>query len=251
MERRFFLAGVLATAAFGMKGAAEERNVVLASNEVYPLLYHEGERLTGYLFDLISEAARRGGIPVEIRSMPWARCVEETRSGGIDGLFVTFHTAERDSYMAFPSEPLMVQRICLYARQGSGIRYGGHLEELSALRIAVSNRVSNGPNFDEAVRKGLLSNLEPVNGPESMVRMLLGGRVDLMVLHDLEADGLLRRLGAADQVIKLSPPLDEVPGYIAFTRQRDTAPVMAAFDRALAEMRRDGSYRRLQEVYFP
>jgi polar amino acid transport system substrate-binding protein len=49
----------------------------------------------------------------------------------------------------------------------------------------------------------------------------------------------------------LDPPLDEIPGYIAFTRQRDLSAESAGFDDGLAKMRRDGAYRRLYEAYFP
>lgn len=249
MKRRTFLAGCLATAAL-RTGAAAERGLVLASNEVYPLLYRDGERITGFLFDLVTETARRSGISAEIRIMPWARCIEEGRTGDIDGVFVAFRTPERLPYFAFPSEPLMSQRICLFTRNGSPIRYEGRLADLASYRIGLANKVSNGPAFDAAVRDGTLPNIEQANGPESLLRMLLAKRVDLFVMHDIEGLGLLKRLGAADRVTMLSPPLDDVPGYLAFTRQRDLSHEIAAFDVGLAAMRREGGYRRLYEAYF-
>jgi polar amino acid transport system substrate-binding protein len=232
------------------KGAAAERNVVLASNEVYPLLYRDGERLTGFLFDVLTEAARRAGLPAEIKVMPWARCIEETRNGEIDGVFVTFRTPEREPYLAFGAEALMVQRICFFTKRDASIAYDGRLENLSAYRIGVANKVSYGPAFDEAVRTGVLPAIEPANGPESLVRMLMAGRIDLFVLHDLEAIGLLKRLGLKEKVKMLSPPLAAVPGYIAFTRQRDLSAAIAGFDKALARMRNDGTYRHLYDAYF-
>jgi polar amino acid transport system substrate-binding protein len=249
MKRRTFLAGSLAMVALG-KGAAADRNLVLASNEVYPLLYRAEGNLTGFLFDVITEAARRAEIPAEIRVMPWARCIEEARNGEIDGVFVTFRTAERLPYLSFPAEPLMAQRICFFTRHDSPIRYGGKLEDLAPYRIGVANKVSYGPAFDAAVRDGVLPSIEPANGLESLVRMLLASRIDLFVLHDLEAIGLVKRLGLSGEVKMLAPPLDEVPGYIAFTRQRDLSAEIAGFDTSLARMRHDGFYKRLYDAYF-
>jgi len=70
------------------------------------------------------------------------------------------------------------------------------------------------------------------------------------VLHDLEAFGLLRKLAAEDKVTVLSPPLDEVPGYLAFTRARDLTSLVPAFDQALQSMRNDGTYQQLYSAYF-
>jgi len=249
MKRRGFLFFCLATAA-AATGAAAERPIVLASNEVYPLLYREGGQTTGFLFDILTEAARRAGIPIEIRLMPWARCIEETRTGEIDGVFVTFRTPERLPYLAFSSEPLMTQRMCFFTLAGSPIRYDGRLADLAPYRIGVLNKVSIGPAFDAAVRDGVLPNIEPANQPENLLRMLLANRVDLFVLHDLEGLGLLKRLGVADRVATLSPPLEEVPGYIAFTRQRDLSEQIVQFDTALERMRHDGTYRRVYDAYF-
>lgn len=248
MKRRTFLAGSLAAAA--LRARAAQRTVVLASNEVFPLLYHEEGRLTGFLFDVIAEAARLAGLSCEIRVMPWARCIEETRSGEIDGTFVTFHTAEREAYLAFPSEPLMTQRICFFARREAPIRYDGKLENLAPYRLVLANKVSYGQVFDAAVRDGVLPFIELANGPESQLRMLLAGRVDLFLMHDIEAMGLLKRLGARDEVKMLTPPLDEVPGYISFTRQRDLSAEIAGFDASLARMRHEGFYKRLYDTYF-
>ena len=250
IHRRTFLGGLSASAVLGLPAAA--RGLVLASNEVYPLLYRGEEgSLSGYLHDLVVEAARRAGFPAEIRMMPWPRCVEETRNGNIDGLFVIFRTAERETFLSFTNEVLMVQKLCFFARRDSGIHFDGQLGSLSGYRIAAANKVSYGRAFDAAVGDGTLRRIELVSGPEVMVRMLLGGRVDLFVLHDLEGFGMLRKLGAEDKVTILSPPLDEVSGYLAFTRARDLTPLVPAFDEALASMRRDGAYQQLYSRYFP
>jgi polar amino acid transport system substrate-binding protein len=249
LRRRAFVAGCLATVALGT-GAAAEGTVVLASNEVYPLLYRENGHLTGFLYDIIVEAAQRSGLPAEIRVLPWARCVEEAKTGEIDGLFVTFRTAERELFLAFPAEPLMTQRLCFFTKRESPIRYSGRLLDLAPYRIGVANKVSCGPAFDSAVSTGALPAIERANGPESLLRMLLASRIDLFVLHDLEAIGLVRRLGLSGEIKMLAPPLDQIPGYIAFTRQRDLSHQIAGFDLGLAAMRRDGAYKRLYDAYF-
>lgn len=249
MKRRTFIAGCMATAALGSSAAAGE-SVVLAASQVFPLLYRADQGLAGFLFDVVVEAGRRAGFAAEIRVLPWARCLEEARTGEIDGVFAAFRTAERETYLTFPAEPLMSQRICFFTRKDSSIRYTGLLADLARYRIGIANKVSYGPAFDAALRDGVLTNIELANGAESLVRMLLASRVDLFVLHDMEVIGLLNRLGLSDAVKMLAPPLDEVPGYIAFTRERDLSRQSAAYDAALAGMKRDGAYRRRYEAYF-
>ena len=52
-----------------------------------------------------------------------------------------------------------------------------------------------------------------------------------------------------NQIKELSPGIDEIRGYLAFTKQRDYSEVIANFDGALTSMKNDHSFETIYEKY--
>ena len=52
-----------------------------------------------------------------------------------------------------------------------------------------------------------------------------------------------------DKIKELSPAIDEIQSYLAFTKQRDYSDVIAKFDRALTSMKDDHSFEAIYEKY--
>ena len=53
-----------------------------------------------------------------------------------------------------------------------------------------------------------------------------------------------------DKIRELSPAIDEIQSYLAFTKQRDYSEVIADFDKALTSMKNDHSFEAIYEKYF-
>ena len=58
-----------------------------------------------------------------------------------------------------------------------------------------------------------------------------------------------RKKGYLDKIRELSPGIDEIQSYLAFSRQRDHSEVIAKFDRALTSMKDDHSFEAIYEKY--
>jgi polar amino acid transport system substrate-binding protein len=230
-------------------GEACTETLVLAAADSRPTAFLVDGKPTGMLVDLVAEAYRRAGQPVEIRLMPWARCLGEARTGTVDGVFSSFKLPEREEFLAFSKEPLTTQVIAFFARLDSPLSFDGDLGKLREVKIGVIKGTSYGRKFDVAVADGTLRNVQESNSVDSNLKKLAFGRVDLIPSYRFVALDTARQLDLLSQIKEVSPPLDQVPTYLAFTRVRDLRKQSEGFDAALASMKQDGTYDRIIERY--
>ena len=224
--------------------------LVIATDGYRPVAWLEDGHPAGALCEVLTEAGRRAGIPVEFRFLPWARAMQETRAGRIDAIFPVFRTAERDSYLAFPEEVLMDERMAWFVRSDAPVTFDGDLKALAGRRIGVINQSSYGPRLDAALHDRTLPDPQNVTDTTGAVRILVAGRVDLVPGFDQGIWAEARGLGLDDRIRELAPPVEDVPAYLAFSRARDLSAESRAIDAALRTMKEDGSYRKILARYF-
>jgi polar amino acid transport system substrate-binding protein len=232
-----------------MAGPAETL-LIASDGDFRPLTYLEGGHPAGALCDILAEAARRANIPIEIRFMPWARGMAEVRAGRVDALFPVIKTADRESYLAFPSEVLLSTTISLFVRADSPITYDGDIHSIADRKIGIANQVSSGPAMDRAVQSGLLTHVQIVASTTKMVKMLTTGRIDMIPAYNRGIWADAKTLGLEDEIKELSPPLDVLPAYLAFSRSRDMSAEIQALDATLKSMKDDGSYQKMLDAYY-
>ncbi|HYD62775.1 MAG TPA: transporter substrate-binding domain-containing protein [Noviherbaspirillum sp.] len=228
---------------------ARAEPIRLVTGHYPPYEYEEGGKVIGMVVEIVAEAFRRNNQSVQIRVMPWARALREAQEGLSDGVFAAVRTPEREKTLLYSEEALVPLVVSLFVRKDAPIRYDGDLAKLSGYRFGVVNQFSNGPIFDSAVKTGVLKNVDVVSDTDSNVKKLMAGRIDIMVNNRYGAFFFLRKNNALDQVVELQPEIDRSPSYIAFTMRRDLVKVRDAFDKALAGMKRDGTYQRIVERY--
>ena len=229
-------------------GAAEP--LVIATDGYRPVAWLENGQPAGALCEALAEAGRRAGIPVEFRFLPWARSMQETRTGRIDAIFPVFRTSERETYLAFPEEVLLDERMAWFVKVDSTIAFDGDLAKLTGRRIGIINQSSYGPRLDTALRDGTLPAPQTVTDTTGGVRILLAGRVDLVPGFDQGIWAEARGLGLDTRIRELTPAVEDVPAFLAFTRARDMSAESQAIDAALRAMKEDGAYQKILARYF-
>ena len=223
--------------------------LVLAAANTRPTAYLVDGRPTGMLVDLVAEAYRRAGHSVEVKLMPWARCLREAETGEVDGVFSSFKLPERERFLAFSKEALTTQVIVFFARLEWTQGFDGDLAAVRDVKIGIIAGTSYGEQFDAAVRDGVLRNVEQTNSIESNLKKLVLGHVDLVPSYRYVALDTARRLQLLAQIREITPPLDSIPTYLAFTKVRDLRKQSEDFDAAMASMKQDGTYDRIIGKY--
>jgi polar amino acid transport system substrate-binding protein len=87
------------------------------------------------------------------------------------------------------------------------------------------------------------------NNVDSLVGMLVLKRIDLAIGYRHVVLEAARKKGYLNDIKELAPGIDEVPSYLAFTKQRDYSEVIANFDRALTSMKNDHRFEAIYEKY--
>ena len=229
-------------------GAAEGPLVVVTADRV-PMAYVENGKLTGVLVELTQEAFRRAGREVEIRLLPWPRCLAETRDGTADAIVTIFKTAEREAQLAFTAEEVLRQTESLFMRKGSVFRYDGDLEALAGKKIGVVYQTSYGPRLDQALANSLFGGVETQRNMADLVKMLAYGRIDVLPGDRGRILGAAATIGLSDKIAEMPPAVETVSGYLAFTRARDMSAAAHSFDEALRSMKKDGTYAAILSRY--
>jgi len=223
--------------------------VRLVAVATFPMAYSQDGTPVGFQVELIHEIFRRIGRPVTIDFLPWARCIDETKNGDVDGLFSAFRTPEREGYLLYGAEPLQQMPISFFVKKGSGIRFDGDVAAIARYRIGVVNKTFNGPRVAQAIAAGTLTKFSDSNSFETTVRMLARGRVDLVVGFRQAVAGAAATEKLTGEIEELAPPVDVIPGFLAFTRKRDFTEMEHAVDKALRAMRADGTYDAIARGY--
>lgn len=223
--------------------------LVLAAADTRPTAFLVDGKPTGMLVELVTEAFRRAGHSVEIKLMPWARCIEEAKIGAVDGVFSSFKLPERELFLSFPKEALTTQIIAFFARSNSTVGFDGGLNSVRDVKIGIINGTSYGKKFDAAVKDGALAHIDRANNIDSNLQKLVFARVDLIPSYREVAMEAARRLDLLSKIQEISPPIESVPSYLAFTKVRDLSKLSRAFDTELALMKQDGTYDRIVERY--
>jgi polar amino acid transport system substrate-binding protein len=224
-------------------------SLVLVAADSAPTAYMEEGRPSGILVDVVTEAFRRTGHQFEIQLMPWARCLAEIRSGRVDGIFSVFQLPERNEFLTYTSVPIINQVLAFFVPADSDLKFGGDIAQLQGFRIGTIRGTSYGTKVDSALNAGVWSTVVNTNNIDSLVGMLVLKRIDLAVGYRHVVLEAAKKKGYLGKIKELSPSIDVVPSYLAFTKQRDYSEVVASFDRALTSMKNDQSFRAIHEKY--
>ncbi|SHO47345.1 substrate-binding periplasmic protein [Desulfopila aestuarii] len=225
-----------------------EKLVLVAADSI-PTAYIDNGKLTGILVDVITEAFRRAGYPIEIQLMPWARALSEVSNGNVDGIFSVFKLPERESFLTYTESPIITQVESFFARKDSSITFEGDLNKFKHIPIGIIRKTSYGEKIDAAIHDGIWENITATNSVESVVKMLVNGRVDLAPSYRHVFIRGAKEIGVLDEIKELSPSVESIPSYLAFTKKHDYSEIIRAYHKALAAMKQDGTFDNIYNKY--
>lgn len=227
---------------------AQEKPIVLASFDYPPFMEMANGKPSGIIVDVVTEAFRRMGTPVEITLYPLGRNFMMVDTGEVDGMFTVKKTPERLAAYTFSKEVLMTQEYVIFVTRDSKQAFNGKLEELGSQSIGVVRDTSYGLIFDTAVHDGVLKRIDFALTHESNFRKLLLHHVDAVVSSKVVGLSILKRLNASEQVKIIGPALETTQSYVMFGKK--VSPVVVqSFDRSVASMQSDGTFNKIFEKY--
>tara|TARA_R110002167_G_scaffold21306_4_gene77654 strand:- start:34 stop:744 length:711 start_codon:yes stop_codon:yes gene_type:complete len=224
--------------------------LLVAAEASVPTSYELDGKQKGILIEVINEVFARAGYAIEIELKPWARCLKEVKHGIVDGIFSAFVTPERQSYLTYTNEILIMQSQAFFVPLHSTITFDGDLKKMSNLSIGVINKTSYGPILDKALKDGMFNRIEIAQSSKSNLLKLIAGRIDLIPSYRHVVLSTAKTLGLEDSIKQLNPTVESIPSYLAFSKNKDFSQVIIDYDNTLKSMKQDGSYDKIFKQYF-
>ena len=211
---------------------------------------------TGLNIVLLKRVEKMLGERFVYNSEPWKRCIEETRTGVMDGYFASSNTEERRGFSIFPTLPngapdksaaLNEDRFDVYVRKDGSGSWDG--KKLDSPRFPVL--VQRGYYVATLIRDQGNQVKESIKSAEEGLDALAAGRADVAVLQGAEA----RYLATHDPrftsaVYSSSAPYWMAPMYLAIGRNtyNDNPKRIEAIWNAIRLVRESADYRALLEA---
>ncbi len=206
--------------------------------------YDEGIEQQGFITALTREAFERAGYDTEVDFVPWARAMYDVEQGVRHVLLGAYYTEERaETFIA--SDRLYTTRVGLVALEDLGRDSYDSLRDLSDYDIGYGRGWATSEEFDQAD----YLNRIPEDDNVLNVRKLYADRIDMIAMNFDRFMAITREEGVdPDEAVFLDPPLQESGLYLMVSRAIPNGEeLVEEFNRALAEMRQDGTYDEILE----
>ncbi len=214
--------------------------VVNVDAENPPFMSSRGGDAVGLYPAILRVALGRCHDNVRVQAKPWKRAFVEIDKGlaGIGGLY---KNAERLARYDF-SEPIHVERIAVYYRRDKPIEFR-MVADLYGKRVGVLRGWSYGGTFDAASRNSWIK-AEEVSSDRSNLFKLMDGRLDAVLAISESGRANLAAPGVSG-IEQSDVYLASYPVHLAFNKTAGKSEVLACFNKALIEMKRDGTFDRI------
>lgn len=211
-----------------------------------------GQPPTGYLVEVIREAAGRIGCDVRFKEMNWARGVSELKAGRLDLMAGSVRNAERERYARFTRPINTARNVLLLRAEVASTTPLRTLADLADTELTIGIQAGGvyGEEYGRLIDQPRFARrLNPVSTPRASWRMLAEGRLDGIITDEVNA--LVQRADGYGHV-SLEPVLvlSNEPSRIMVGRHVG-AEKTAALDDALAAMVSDGWLPRRREAWVP
>jgi len=234
---------LLATAAGPV--AAENLNVVYSGK--WPPYADASLPQQGLGVDLVTTALQRAGYQTVLQIDSLDRILEGGKLGVYDVFATPWYSDERNEYLDY-SKPYLQSYIRFVKKKGSDIEFNS-FSDLNGLLIGVVQDYAYDEEFNHS-RK--LTRISERNLIQNLLK-LKQGRLDLAVDDELV---LLYEINqympnSRNDFVILPKPLAVRGIHIGVSRENPHhAAIVAAFDKAIEAMKKDGSYEKILQKHF-
>ena len=222
---------------------------MIGSDSWCPYECFDNGRPEGITIDILKHIFEPKGYRVDMVKVPWARAVEDLRTGTI----TTFGSADTENApdMIFASEPTTLQRNTIFKRTSDPWQYK-NFESLQEGSLGIIHKYTYGDKIDAHISKHprLIEKTYGEIALKNMILMLKEGRTRFFVDDRIAGAYRISQMGFSKAITPASPDVTSVPLYFGFSPQNPDAPMLAkTVSEELVRMRKDGTLNKIFARY--
>lgn len=207
-------------------------------------------KMTGFFYEIVSEALGRMGIEADWHAFPWSRCQANVQNGEADAM-ITAPTTERLAYSSTHSDPFYCKQLVIFTcADHPRIREIMAITDIDAIRdggFSVITYMGNGWN-EENIRSRGIKTYETPN-LKNVWLMLAQMRGDIVIEWPGGAWPDIREVGVGRDVVQTDIVLESMPFHLLVGNNSPYADRLAEFNEVIFSMQRDGAMERIIERY--
>lgn len=218
-----------------------EQSIKVMAAELPPLTTNAGGQPGGVVLEILREAGRKAGIPLEFSFLlPWQRAQLEVQTRNDVLLIPLTRTPSREAHYQWVAPVLEFHTVLVTLADPPA-----SIEEARKLVVGILRNSS----FKDEAERARFPYVEETTEDVMNARKLKLGRIGAWITTDLMAQGVYRQAGFDPAELKYGPNLGPVKfSYIAASHDfpKETAKRIA---NAINQMRADGSYQAIVKRY--
>ncbi len=203
------------------------------------------KKLVGLDIELITAAAEKAGVDIEIELVPWPRALLMAKQGKADGIFNAGWVNNREEFLYYPKTPLRQAKFTFFVNK----HFKGtikRLEDVKGLEIGIIREyyICKELIEDEKIKK------MQANNAEQLFMQLNENRVSVAVHSRIAGMYTLNKLGLNE--IRTFPYTDAPPhaSYLAFSKASPKGKLaLEIFSKAIKEIEQNGTMQRIRKKY--
>jgi polar amino acid transport system substrate-binding protein len=213
----FFAAFFLLFSAVLFSGATQALTITLRADEWSPFNGDPKSDHPGYLIELATRIFANAGHKVDYQQMPWQRAIADVRAGKFDCIVGAYKDDAPD--FVFPSVPLGRDQQGFFRADGKSWHFDAATVSQQRLAVIGAYSYDDGGVLDTYIKSNARSpNLHISTGDAPLarnIRMLVAGRVDVVVSSKTVMEAKLDELKLTDQVQRVDTLGEPQDVYIA------------------------------------
>lgn len=187
----------------------------------------------GLSVELVKKQFALANMNVDLKAVPFSRCLIEAESGKTLGCFHTAKTPENEKRFYFPQKPLVVDDVIIVSLKGAPKLE--KLSQLDSLRVGVTIDYAYSPEFDSL--KGI--HREVCKSDFNLLRMLHSGRIKYAAIFK---EAFANVLAENSDLMKLEEfeifPAGKAKFYLAFSKRfPDSLEILNKYNQAAEKIK--------------
>lgn len=226
------------------------KNINIVCDEWPPYQYDDNDKTVGASYEIISEVFTRMGItvPEKLEMYPWVRAERMLLKGEADALFTAVYNEERAKKTKYTTVPILQSNWFLYTtKDKASVNTFNSLNDLKGKQIGGVRGYAYPKEFTDFINTN--ATFQYVSNDELNVRkLIIGGRVDYIIMDELNANLLLNKMQAKDQIVRMMNPVEPISLYLIFSKDTPSE-LVDKFDTTLKEFKSSPEYGNVLNNY--
>jgi polar amino acid transport system substrate-binding protein len=231
-----FLAG------FAFSANAAETVTIGAEDDWAPYSSKVGAEAKGFAVDIVREAFKAAGVDVKFEAMPYARCMDITKSGELAGCFDAARNAAMENDYLWHAKALFNGKINIYASSDS-TESGLTSKSLEGKTVGVTNGYEYGDEFDTNTK----IKRDVARQDELGFKKLLAKKIPYMVAYEKVANAIFAKNPEFAGKFKAIGMTADPGLYLAFSKKHpDGAKFVTKFNQGFEAIQKNGKYKAIE-----